>query len=66
MKKSGQIPVMTWEITRKCSPYNPNSKRCCLYLNEKLEIANWKYLAEQKSGHNIKMQTPKQIHAFQV
>ena len=42
MKKSGQIPVITWEITRKCSPYNPNSKRWCLYLNEKLEIATYR------------------------
>ena len=39
MKKSGQTLVITLEIVRKCSPYSPNSKRCYLCLNEKLEIA---------------------------
>ena len=39
MKKSGQTPVITWKIVRRCSPYNPNSKRCYLCLNEKMEIA---------------------------
>ena len=42
MKKSGQAPVITWKIVRRCSPYNPNSKRCYLYLNEKLEIATYR------------------------
>ena len=32
MKKSGQTPVITWKIVRRCSPYNPNSKRCYLCL----------------------------------
>ena len=41
MKKSGQIPVTTWEIVRKCSSYNPISKRCYLCLNEKLEVASY-------------------------
>ena len=39
MKKFEQKPVITLEIVRKCSPYNPNSRRCYLCLNEKLEIA---------------------------
>ena len=42
MKKSGQTPVITWKIVRKCSPYNPNSKRCYLFLNEKMEITNYR------------------------
>ena len=42
MKKSGQTPVTTWKIVRRCSPYNPNSKRCYLCLNEKLEIATYR------------------------
>ena len=41
MKNSGQTPVITWKIVRKCSPYNPNSKRCYLCLNEKLEIVTY-------------------------
>ena len=39
--KFGQTPFITWEIVRKISRYNPNSKRCCLRLNEKLEIATY-------------------------
>ena len=30
---------MTWRIIRKFLPYNYNSRKCCLCLNEKLEIA---------------------------
>ena len=39
MKKSEQTPVITWKIVRTCSPYNSNSKRCYLCLNEKMEMA---------------------------
>ena len=42
MKKSRQTPVIKWEIVRKCSSYKPNSKRCYLCLNEKLEIATYR------------------------
>ena len=42
MKKSEQTPVTTWKIVRRCSPYNPNSKRCYLCLNEKMEIATYR------------------------
>ena len=42
MKSSGQTPVITWKIVRRCSPYNPNSKRCYLCLNEKMEIATYR------------------------
>ena len=42
MKKSGQTPVITWKIVWRCSPYNPNSKKCYLCLNEKLEIATYR------------------------
>ena len=38
MKKSGQTPIITW----RCSPCNPNSKRCYLCLNEKMEIATYR------------------------
>ena len=42
MEKSGQTPVTTWKIVRQCSPYNPNSKRYNLCLNEKMEIATYR------------------------
>ena len=41
MGKSGQTPFITRKIVRECSPYNPNSKKCYLRLNEKLEIATY-------------------------
>ena len=41
IKKSGQEPVITWEIVQKCSSYSPNSKKWCLCLNEKLEIVTY-------------------------
>ena len=51
MKKSGHTPVIMWEIVRKCSSYNPNSKRCYLCLTEKLEIATYRgnYLLNEKT-----------------
>ena len=42
MEKSVQTPVITWKIVQKCFPYNPNSKRCYLCLNKKLEIATYR------------------------
>ena len=41
-KKSGQTSVITWKIVRRCSPYNPDSKRCYLCSNEKMEIATYR------------------------
>ena len=35
MKKSEKTPVITPKIVQRCSPDNPNSKRCYLCLNEK-------------------------------
>ena len=32
-------PKITWRIIKKCPPYNYNSRKCYLCLNEKLEIA---------------------------
>ena len=42
MKKSGQTLVITWKIVQRCSPYNPNSKKCYLCLNEKLEMTTYR------------------------
>ena len=43
MEKSGQTPVIMWEIVQKYSPYNPNSKICYLLcLNEKLETVTYR------------------------
>ena len=41
IKETGHQPFIRWEIVRKCSPYNPHTKRCLLCLNEKLEIASY-------------------------
>ena len=42
IKNSGHHPKVKWEIVKKCVPYNPQTKRCLLCLNEKLEIAAYK------------------------
>ena len=42
IKKRSGTPKITWKITRICPFYNPNSKCCLLYLNEKYEIATYK------------------------
>ena len=42
MRKSGQTPVITRKIVRRCSPYNPNLKRCYLFLNKKMKIATYR------------------------
>ena len=63
MKNFGQTPIITWEILRECSLYNPNSKKkkCYLCLNEKFEIAPYR-----ENRTILKMQTLKQIQAIQV
>ena len=40
IKKRNGTPKIAWKIIRIC-PYNPNSKRCLLCLNEKLETATY-------------------------
>ena len=40
MKEPDEAPVSTWEIVRKCSPYNHN-KIYDLRLTEKLNIATY-------------------------
>ena len=39
IKMKNYTPKITWRIVRKCPPYNYNSRKCYLCLNEKLEIA---------------------------
>ena len=41
-KKRNGTPKTTRGIIRICRSYNPNSKRCLSYLNEKYEIATYK------------------------
>ena len=36
------VKKVKWEIVKKCIPYNQQTKRCLLCLNEKLEIATYK------------------------
>ena len=42
IKNSGHHPKDKWEIVRNYVPYNPQTKRCLLCLNEKLENATYK------------------------
>ena len=42
IKYAGHHPKVKWEIVKKCIPYNQQTKRCLLCLNEKLEIATYK------------------------
>ena len=42
IKMKNYTPEITWRIIRKCLPYNYNSRKCDLCLNEKLEIALYK------------------------
>ena len=40
IKMKNYTPKITWRVFRKCPPYNYNSRKCYLCLNEKLEIAH--------------------------
>ena len=37
INKCNGTPIITWKIIRICHSYNPNSKRCLLCLNKKLQ-----------------------------
>ena len=39
IKMKNYTPKIMWRIIRKCPPFNYNSRKCYLCLNEKLEIA---------------------------
>ena len=39
IKNSCHYLKVKWEIVKRCVPYNPQTKRCLLCSNEKLEIA---------------------------
>ena len=60
IKNSADHPKVKWKIVKKCISYSPQTKRCLLYLNEKLEIAAYK---EQKKRNCIKMSTPVEVCA---
>ena len=38
IKDRNETPILTWEILKKCAPYNPNTNKCNLCLTEKLCI----------------------------
>ena len=42
IKKSNYIPSLTWSIIREYPLYNVSKRKCCFYLNEKLEINSYK------------------------
>ena len=49
---------ITWRIIRKCLPYNYNSRKCCLCLNEKVEIG----LSEGENLMNKKTELTSKCH----
>ena len=54
IKSNNYTPNIASEILPKHQTYNPNTKRCALCLNEKLEIARYK-------GHNLLNKRSEQI-----
>ena len=42
VKNNNYNPNIVWEILRKHQTHNPNTKRCSLCLNKKLEIERYK------------------------
>ena len=42
IKELNGQPKVSWKIIRRCKPFNPNSGKCNLCLNEKFEIASFK------------------------
>ena len=53
IKNSGHDPKDKWEKIIKCVPYNPQTKRRLLCLNEKLEIAAYKEQNLLNKGNEI-------------
>ena len=45
-KNNNYFPNIVWNTVRKHQSYNPNTKKCSLYLNKKLEIARY-------NGYNL-------------
>jgi len=37
-KDSGETPTIKWEIVKKCRPYKSGTRRCHVYLPEKICI----------------------------
>ena len=42
IKVSKEEPVFVWKILGQYQSYNVNTKRCLLFLNEKLQMANYR------------------------
>ena len=53
IKNNNYSPNVVWEILRKHQTYNPNTKRCSLCLNKKLEIA-LKWLMNVSTETNLR------------
>ena len=48
IKNNNYTPNFVWEILQKHQSSNPNTKRCSLCLNEKLETAKYKDINDPK------------------
>ena len=55
IKNNSYTPNIVWEKLHKHQPYNPNTKRCSLCFNERLEIARY-------TGHNLLNKLSEIIH----
>ena len=53
IKNLGNNPKVKWEIFKKCVAYNPQTKRCLVCLNQKLEIATYKEQNLLNKGNKI-------------
>ena len=42
IKRNHFTPKVTWRIIWKCAPFNTATRKCYLFLNEKLEMASYK------------------------
>jgi hypothetical protein len=51
LKDAGTIPIIKWNIIKRCQSYNPSTERCNLCLNEKFLIMTFDngFLLNKKS-----------------
>lgn len=54
IKKNNYIPSLTWSIIREYPLHNVSKRKCCFYLNEKVEINSYK-------GKNLLNKTSERI-----
>ena len=65
LKMKNYTPKIIWRIVRKCPPYNYNSRKCYLCINEKLEIALYEgeKLVNKKTSNLVLLLVSFNVHA---